>query len=60
MEQWEKCDICLYKDINDNCTAIIGCMGSRTPCNYVKSCEVFRLKQYKCMSDLGGKKNEGN
>ncbi|APR02489.1 hypothetical protein RSJ2_3960 (plasmid) [Clostridium botulinum] len=44
MEQREKCDICFFRDKDDNCRQILGIMGSRTPCNYIKKCEIFRSK----------------
>lgn len=44
MDQREKCDICLFRDKDDNCSEILGAMGSNTPCNYIKECEIFQQK----------------
>lgn len=47
MEQREKCNICKFRDWDDNCTKILGSLGSRTPCNYIKKCYLFKLENTK-------------
>jgi hypothetical protein len=45
LEQREKCDTCIWRDNDDNCIKIKGCLGSKTPCNYIKKCEIYKPKK---------------